>query len=58
MLDIIDDINNYNNNMITDSFEIVNMFPSIGNISGLEAVAEILSNGESNFPPDACILEA
>ena len=60
MLDIIDDINN--NNMITDSsilvsFDIVNMFPSIDNISGLEAVEilkswlEILSNRESGFPP-------
>ena len=45
MLNIIDDINNNNNNnnnnsnMITDSsilvsFDIVNMFPSIDNISG------------------------
>ena len=39
MLDIIDDINN--NNMIADSsilvsFDIVHMFPSIDNISGLK----------------------
>ena len=62
MLDVIDDINN-NNNMITDSsilvsFDIVNMFPSIGNISGLEGVSEILSNKESDFPSAECILEA
>ena len=61
MLDIIDDINN--NNMTTDSsilvsFGIVNMFPSIGIISGFEAVPEILSNRESDFPPAECILEA
>ena len=61
MVDIIDDINN--NNMITDSsilvsFDIVNMFPSIDNVLGLEAVSEILSNRESDFPPIECILEA
>ena len=61
MPDIIDDINN--SNMITDSsilvsFDIVYMFPSIGNISDLEAVSEILSNSESDFPPAECILEA
>ena len=61
MLNIIDDINN--NNMITDSsilvsFDIVNMFPSIDNISGLDAVSEILSKRESYFPPAGCILEA
>ena len=60
MLDIID-INN--NNMITDSsilvcFDIVNMFPSIDDVSSLEAVSEILSNRESDFPPAEFILEA
>ena len=49
--------------MITDSsilvsFDIVNMFPSIDNISGLEEVSEILSNRESDFSPAECILEA
>ena len=39
------------------SFDIVNIFPSIDNISGLEAVLEILSNRESDFPPAECILE-
>ena len=61
MLDIIDDINN--NNKITDSsilvsFDIVSMFPSIDNISGLEAVLAILSNRESDLPLAECILEA
>ena len=41
--------NSNNNNMITDipileSFDIANMFPSIDNIPGLEAVSEIQSN--------------
>ena len=74
ILDIIDDINNNNNNdnnnnsnnnnnMITNSsilvsFDIVNMFPSIDNISGLVEVSEILSNRESDFSPAECILEA
>ena len=39
------------------SFDIVNIFPSIDNISGLEAVLEILSNRKSDFPPAECILE-
>ena len=51
------------NNMITDSsilvsFGIVNMFASIDNISGQEAVSEVLSYRESDFPPAECILEA
>ena len=68
-LDIIDDINNNNNNnnnnnsmimdiSILESFDSANMFPSIDNISALEAVSEIQSNRESNFRPAECILEA
>ena len=61
ILDTIDNINN--GNMILDSsilvsFEIVNMFTSIYNVSGLEAVWEILRNRKSDFPPAECILEA
>ena len=60
MLDITDDIKN--NNMITDSsilvsFDMVNMFPSINNISDLEAVSEILSYRESDFSTAEYILE-
>ena len=33
-------------------FDIVNMFPSI-DVSGLEAVSEILENWEKDFPPAA-----
>ena len=61
MLNIIDEINN--SNVITEdsvlvSFDIVNMFPSIDNVSGLQAVSEILENRENDFPPSECILEA
>ena len=60
MLNIIDIIND-GNILIEDpvlvSFYIVNMFPSINNISGLEAVSEILENRETGFPPAECILE-
>ena len=60
MFDKIDDV--INNNTISDSsilvsFDIVNMFPSIDNISSFEAVSEILSNRESYFPPAECVLE-
>ena len=39
------------------SFDVVNMFPSIDNVLGLEAVSEVLRNRESNFPPTECILD-
>ena len=41
----------------TISFDIVNMFPSI-DVSGLQAISEILENRETNFPPAECILES
>ena len=61
MLNIIDMIND--SNILTEdsvlvSFDIVNMFPSIDNVSGLEAVSEILENRETEFPPADFILEA
>ena len=61
MLNIIDDINN--NNIITEesilvSFDVVYMFPSIDNVSGIEAVSEILRSREANFPPAECIIDA
>ena len=40
------------------SFDIADMFPSIDNVSGLEAVPEILENRETYFPPAECFLEA
>ena len=61
MLNIIDMIND--SNILTEdsvlvSFDIVKMFPSIDNFSGLEAVSEILENRETELPPVECILEA
>ena len=61
MLNIIHMIND--NNILTEdsvlvSFDIVNMFPSIDNVSGLEAVFQIPENRETDFPPAECILEA
>ena len=43
MLDIIDEINNSNlpTNSILAGFDIVNMFPSIDNKSGLKSVQNI-----------------
>ena len=54
MLNIIDMIND--SNILTEdsvlvSFDIVNMFPSINDASGLEAVSKILENRETDFPP-------
>ena len=40
------------------SVDVVNMFPFIYNILGLEAVSEILHNRESIFKPTECILDA
>ena len=34
------------------------MFPSIDNVSGLEAVSEILENRKADFPLAECISEA
>ena len=52
MLDIIDMINDTNiltEDSILFGFDIVNMFPNI-DVSGLEAVSEILENRETDFP--------
>ena len=62
-LDIRNIIDNTNNrNIITEDsilvgFDIVNMFPSIDNVLGLEAVPEILDSRESGFPPAEWILD-
>ena len=58
MLNIIDMIND--SNILTEdfflvSFDIVNMFLSIDNVSGLDAVSEILENRETDFPPVECM---
>ena len=52
MLKIIDIVNGSNiltKDSVLVSFDIVNMFLSISNVSGLKAVSEILENRETNF---------
>ena len=60
MLDIIDEINNSNvpTNSTLVGFDIVNMFPSIDNKSGLKSVHDILELRDSKFPPTSCVIEA
>ena len=60
MLDIIDEINNYNLpiNSILVGFDVVSMVPSIDNKSGLKSVHDILELCDSNFPPSSCVVEA
>ena len=58
IIDMINDSNVLTEDSVLVSFDIVNMFPSIDYVSGLEAVSEILDNREADFPPAECILEA
>ena len=55
---MINDSNILTEDSVLVSFDIINMFPSIDNVSGLEAVSKILENRETNFPPAECILDA
>ena len=61
MLTVIDQLNK-SNTLTSDcslvTFDIINMFPSIDNISGLKAVKSILDARQDQFPPTACIIEA
>ena len=59
LLDIIDDLNNIGlpNNSMLVSFDIVNMFPSIDNIKGMEAVKMALDSRLSKVPTTDCIME-
>ena len=61
MLSTIDNLNK-SNTLTSDcrlvSFDIINMFPSIDNISGLKAVKSILDARQDQFPPTTCIIEA
>ena len=61
MLTIIDNLNK--GNTLTSacrlvSFNIINMFPSIDNVSRLKVVKRILGAKKDQFPPTACIIEA
>jgi len=60
LLNVIDDLNQRGipDNTVLVSFDVVNMFPSIDNVSGIEAVSEILRSREANFPPAECIIDA
>ena len=60
MLNIIDNLNDSDlpENSILVSFDVVNMFPSIDNESGIKAVKKILNDREWKKPPTECILEA
>ena len=61
MLTIIDNLNKRNTltfHCRLVSFDIINMFPSIDNISGLKAVKSILDARQDQFLPTACIIEA
>ena len=60
MLDIIDNLNDSDlpENSVLVSFDVVNMFPSIENESGIKAAKKILNDMESKNPPAECILEA
>ena len=61
MLNFFDFLNNSNiltENCTLVSFDIVNLFPSIDNVSGLQAVKNALEAREEQFPHAACIIEA
>ena len=54
MIDIIGNTSSKNiitNDIALVSFDVVNMFPSINNILGLETVSEILHTRETDFSP-------
>ena len=59
---IINDNLNKINTLTSDcrlvSFDIINMFPGIDNISELKAVKSILYARQDHFTPTACIIEA
>ena len=59
LLDIIDTINEKGipDEIILVSFDIVNMFPSIHNVKGMDAVRLALNTRDSNKPSTECVLE-
>ena len=60
MPDIIDKINNSSlpTNSIIVGVDLVNIFTSIDNKSGLKSVHDILELHDSKFPPTSCVIEA
>ena len=59
LLQVIDNLNanELPNDTILVSFNIVNMFPNIDNIKGIEAVKTALQNRPSQKPSTGCIIE-
>ena len=59
LLDIIDTINEKGipDEIILVSFDIVNMFPSTDNVTGMDAVRLALNKTDSNKPSTECVLE-
>ena len=59
LLDIIDTINEKGipDEIILVSFDFVNMFPSIHNVKGMDAVRLTLNTRDSNKPSTECVLE-
>ena len=59
-LEIIDQINSDGlpDNIALVSFDIVNMFPSISNENGIQAVQKALQRRSRKQPPTKCIIEA
>ena len=61
MLNIIDVLNwnqNLHKNYLLVSFDVVNIFPSIGNKMGIESMKNILLSRDNDIPPIECIFEA
>ena len=60
MLNIIDNLNNncIPENAFLISFDVVNVFPSIHNESGIKSVERLLNTRSIPNPPTLCILEA
>ena len=61
--DMLNTIDNLNNNCIPENaflitFDVVNMFPSIHNKSGIKSVERLLNTRSILSPPTLCILEA
>ena len=59
LLSIIHDLNQKGipDNTILVSFDVVNMFPSIDNQTGIEAARLILNSRATKIPPTECIIE-
>ena len=61
MLTILDNLN-ISNTLTSDwrlgSFDVINIFRSVDNISGLKAVKSILDSRQDQFPPTASIIGA